>query len=297
MRRRDLLAAGNALAFGAPEPRFRKGVCWAAWPAGTPYAQCLAEAAAAGFHAIELRVIPEGELSLSSTQRDAQRVAVAAKSHGIAISSLWALTPSSPSLVSADPAVRQQAMALARKAIELSPALACDAILLVPGVLGRGPRFELTHDEAWKRASEAFQQLLPQAEAAGVVLTPENVWNKFLVSPRDMREFVDQFRSPSVKVHFDTGNIMQYGYPEDWILTLGNRIRRVHLKDYKLAARGSQGQFAPLLEGDVNWKAVMDCLMKIGYRGALTVEAGPAPGDGGYLERLSRSVDRILALA
>jgi hexulose-6-phosphate isomerase len=289
MLRRDLLAA--AFSPWASASRFVKGVCWAAWPAGTPYSQCIQEAAAAGFAAIEIRVEPKGELSLSSTRADAERVAAISKTHGVAISSLWALTPSSPSMVSASAETRQQAMALARKAIELAPALGCDAVLCVPGVLGRGARFEVTHDEAWRRATDAFHELLPMAQAARVVLTPENVWSKFLVSPRDMREFVDQFKSPFVKVHFDTGNIMQFGFPEDWILTLGSRIHRVHFKDYKLAARGTQGQFTPLLEGDVNWKDVLDCLVKVGYRGAVTVESGPAP-----LAGLSQAMDRILSL-
>lgn len=279
----------------AASPRFIKGVCWAAWPVGTPYADCIAEAANAGFRAIELRVQSEGELSLSSTPVAAERIATVARSHGIAIASLWALTPSSPSLISSSPAIREQAMALARKAIELAPALECDSILAVPGVLGRGPRFEVTHDQAWQRATSAYRELLPLAEAAGVTLTPENVWSKFLVSPRDMRDFVDQFQSPRVKVHFDTGNVMQYGYPEDWILTLGSRIHRVHFKDYKLASRAGQGQFAPLLEGDVQWKDVMSCLTKVGYRGYVTVEAGPAPDDPGHLQRMSQAVDRILS--
>lgn len=283
------MAAGLAAA-AAPQ-RFVKGICWAAWPSGTPYADCIGEASSAGFGAIEIRVEPKGELSLSSTKADAERVAAVAKAKSVAISSLWALTPSSPSMVSGSPETRQQAMALARKAIELAPALGCNAILCVPGVLGRGPRFEVTHDEAWQRATSAFRELLPLAEAARVVLTPENVWSKFLVSPRDMREFVDQFKSPYVKVHFDSGNIMQYGYPEDWILTLGHRIHRVHFKDYKLAAGGTQGQFKPLLEGDVNWKSVLECLVKVGYKGVVTVETGPTP-----LAGLSQAMDRILSL-
>lgn len=303
MLRRDLVAAGCAAALAAPgrpstaaaamfaEGRFAKGICWAAWPAGTPYAECFREAAEAGFRVMEIRVEAAGELSLRSTAGDAERIAAEAKARGIAISSVWALTPSSPSLISDSEEVRRQAIALARKAIALAPALGCDSVLCVPGVLGRGRRFEVTYDVAWRRATAAFGELLPLAAGAGVVLTPENVWSRFLVSPRDMRDFVDQFRSPFVKVHFDTGNILQYGYPEDWILTLGSRIHRVHFKDYKLGAGGVQGRFVPLLEGDVNWKGVLECLGKVGYRGAVTVEAGPAPVAG-----LSQAMDRILSL-
>ena len=129
------------------------------------------------------------------------------------------------------------------------------------------------------------------------MLTPENVWSKFLVSPLDMRSFIDQFHSPWVRSHFDIGNVMQFGYPQDWIRTLGARIQRVHLKDYKLAAGGVQGRFVPLLEGDVQWKEVMGELVKIGYRGSCSAELGPDAGDPQLLQKTSRAVDRILALA
>jgi len=186
---------------------------------------------------------------------------------------------------------------MVKKGIELAPALGCGALLVVPGNLGAGARFDVTHDEAWKRSSEAFRELLPLAEKAKVMLTPENVWNKFLVSPLDMRSFIDQFHSPWVASHFDTGNVMQYGYPQDWIRTLAHRIKRVHLKDYQLSAGGVQGRFVPLLEGDVQWKEVMADLVKVGYRGYCSAELGPDPKEPDLLAKTSRAVDRILSMA
>jgi hexulose-6-phosphate isomerase len=112
-----------------------------------------------------------------------------------------------------------------------------------------------------------------------------------------MRSFVDQFKSPWVQAFFDIGNVMQFGYPEDWILTLGGRITRVHLKDYKLSTRAEQGRFVGLMEGDVNWKAVMAALVKVGYRGWLSPEIGHDPSDPDQLKKLSATVDKILALA
>ena len=82
---------------------------------------------------------------------------------------------------------------------------------------------------------------MPGGERAKVLLNPENLWNKFLLSPLEMRSFVDLFHSPWVGAHFDTGNVMQYGYPEDWILTLGPRIKRVHIKDFKRSFGDSSG--------------------------------------------------------
>jgi hexulose-6-phosphate isomerase len=112
-----------------------------------------------------------------------------------------------------------------------------------------------------------------------------------------MRSFVDQFHSPWVGTHFDAGNVMQYGYPEDWILTLGQRIKRIHFKDFKLGGRGQAAQFADLLEGDVNWKAVMQALLKVGYNGPISPEIGRNPNKPDQLKEVSAALDKILAMA
>jgi hexulose-6-phosphate isomerase len=90
---------------------------------------------------------------------------------------------------------------------------------------------------------------------------------------------------------------MQFGYPQDWILTLGPRIKRMHVKDYKLSARAEQGRFVDLMEGDVDWKEVMAALVKIGYRGFVSPEIGHDPNDADQLKKVSRTLDKILALA
>jgi len=153
------------------------------------------------------------------------------------------------------------------------------------------------YQTTWERVTEELKKVVPFAERAKVMLTPENVWNKFLVSPLEMRAFVDQFHSPWLQAHFDVGNVMQFGYPQDWILTLGPRIQRVHLKDYKLSSRAEQGRFVGLLEGDVDWKEVMASLVKVGYRGFLSPEIGHDPNEPDQLRKVSATLDKILALA
>ena len=142
-----------------------------------------------------------------------------------------------------------------------------------------------------------LKKVIPAAQAARVLLTPENVWNKFLLSPLEMRAFVDQFQSPWLQTHFDIGNVMQYGYPQDWILTLGSRIRRIHVKDYKLSTRAEQGHFVDLLQGDVDWKQVMAALVKTGYRGFLSPEIDHDPNDPDKPRKVSEALDKILAMA
>jgi len=163
--------------------------------------------------------------------------------------------------------------------------------------VGSGARFQVGYEDTWNRITEEMRKLVPFAEQGKVILALENVWNKFLVSPLEMRAFVDQFKSPWVQTQFDIGNVMQFGYPEDWILTLGPRIKRVHLKDYKLSSRAEQGRFVDLMEGDVNWKGVMAALVKVGYRGWLSPEIGHNPNDPDQLRKLSATVDKIIGMA
>jgi L-ribulose-5-phosphate 3-epimerase len=296
MTRRDFLAVTATSAAPAATRRFLKGFCAALFPAGMSYPECMRQARNAGFEAIELS-LGRAELTMDCSVDAAHRLADAAAALKLEIASLWALTPSSPSLASPEAGVRQEARARVRKAIGLAPALGCGAVLVTPAVLGRGARLECTSDQAWQRATEAFREFLPEAARRRILLTPENVWSKFLVSPRDMRDFVDQFSSQAVAVHFDVGNVMQYGYPQDWILALGSRIRRVHCKDYKLAARGSQGGFVPLGDGDVQWEDVMAALRQVQYSGFISAETALDSSDPDSLLKISRAMDRILAMA
>jgi hexulose-6-phosphate isomerase len=114
------------------------------------------------------------------------------------------------------------------------------------------------------------------------------VWNKFLLSPVEMRDFIDQCDSEYVGAYFDTGNIVQYGFPEQWIQILGQRIRAVHLKDFR-ASTGTLDGFVMLMEGDVNWPEVMGALREIDYRRALTAEYGP------YQHSLETMLRHVLA--
>jgi L-ribulose-5-phosphate 3-epimerase len=122
------------------------------------------------------------------------------------------------------------------------------------------------------------------------VIAMEEVWNRFLLSPLEMASYIDEFRSPWVKAWFDVGNVVLYGYPQDWIRTLGSRIVKVHLKDFK---RGKDSYaWVNLGEGDIDWPAVREAFTAIHYTGSATVEL-PA-GDEAYLRDVSRRVDRLL---
>jgi hexulose-6-phosphate isomerase len=299
MNRRELLAMPLAAAFSASAQsslRFTKGICSVIFPKEMPRAQCFTQAKSAGFDAIELAIGPD--LSLDITHDGARRLADTAHKAGIQIATLWVSEPLHQNpLNSPDAAVRARGVDAIRKAVAIAADLNCGALLLYAVRLGNGARLEIGSQDTWDRYTAELSKVVADAERAKILLDPENVWNKFILSPLEMRAFVDQFHSPWVGAHFDTGNVMLYGYPEDWILTLGQRIKRVHIKDFKLASRGEAARFVDLLQGDVNWKAVMAALVKIGYNGFLSPEIGYNPSQPEQCHQVSLALDQILALA
>jgi L-ribulose-5-phosphate 3-epimerase len=300
MNRRDLLGmALVAAAFsgrGQSGPRFTKGICSIIFPKEMPRAECFAQTKSAGFDAIEVAV--GTDFSLDIRRDDARRLADAAQKAGIRIATLWVSEPLHENpLNAADPAVRTRGVEAIRRAITIATDLNCGAVLLYAVRLGIGPKLEYGSQETWDRYTAELKKVIPDAERAKVFLNPENVSNKFLLSPLEMRSFVDQFHNSWVGTHFDSGNVMPYGYPEDWILTLGQRIKRVHFKDYKLSSRTEPGRTVDLLQGDVNWKAVMAALNKIGYNGVISPEISRNASQPDQLKQVSAALDRILALA
>jgi len=299
--RRELASAFAAAAglkgdTTTPPVRFKKGICNTIFPQKMPLAECFLVAKNAGFDGVEIPA--RGEVDVTATPGQVARVSDAARRAGVTIVSLWVSGPlwDNP-LNSPDAAVRAKGAQVIARCLEHAKTLGCGAMLLVPAHLGSGPKFEVGYQDTWDRVTAELKKLVPAAERSKVVITPENVWNKFLVSPLEMRSFVDQFKSPWLQTHFDTGNVMQYGYPQDWILTLGQRIRRVHFKDYKLSTRAEAGHFVDLLEGDVDWKQVMAALTKVGYEGFISPEMDYNANDPAYLRKVSDTLDKILAMA
>lgn len=246
-----------------------------------PVGEALREVKDLGFDAIELAIASTGVLTPQTTREECVEIAAQARALGLEISSLasgqsWEWSPTA-----SDPAVRQEIIGFTKKALQITRWLGQDAYLYVPGAVQVFflPDGEvIPYDVCYERARQAVEALLPTAEAAGVAICIENVWNKFLLSPLEMRTFIDSFGSQYVGAYFDVGNVLLTGYPDQWIRILGPRIKRVHIKDYKVAV-GSAAGFCDLLEGDVDFKAVKKALAKIGYDGYVTAEILPfVPG-------------------
>lgn len=258
-----------------------------------PIIEAMTEAKRLGFDAIELCIASQGVLTDKTTKEECKTIVSEAKKIGIEISSVasgesWGKSPTAN-----DAKIRKQIIEFTKKALQITKWLGTDVYLFVPGAVDVFfmPEAEIiAYDICYKRAKEAVTKLIPTAEKAGVTIGIENVWNKFLLSPLEMKNFIDEFESKRVGAYFDVGNVLLTGYPEQWIKILGKRIKRVHIKDFKKSAGTVEG-FVDLLEGDVDFTAVKKALAAIGYKGFVTAEM--IPYSPGRPEKTAKAMKKI----
>jgi hexulose-6-phosphate isomerase len=281
----------------------KKSISIWSFPFDWPLERKLALAREAGFAGFEIDLTDSGPVGMTTSAEDLRAVRRAVESAGLQLSGLATGLYWGANAASADAAVRQRAEAILRRQIECAQHLGIDAVLVVPGAVGVDfvPGAEVVpYETVYRRANEFIKAALPAAQKAGVTLCVENVWNKFLLSPIELRWFLDELRHESVGSYFDVGNALLVGYPEDWITTLGKRIRRVHFKDFRRNV-GTIDGFCDLLSGDVNWPAVMQALRKTGYNGWVAGEMIPPVPFYKHcpevlIHNTSRAMDAIFAL-
>lgn len=275
----------------------KKGISIWSFAGGT-LAENFRLAKAAGFEGVEVALAEDGEINLSSTEADMEKVKASAYAAGISLYSVASGLYWQYSLTSDDPALREKAKSCVRKQLEVASWLGCDTILVVPGAVSVSFAPELgvvDYAAAYDRSLEAFRELKEDAERLKVSIGLENVWNNFLLSPLEMRDFIDKIGSEYVGSYFDVGNVLYSGYPEQWARILGKRIKKVHFKDYRRTV-GSLDGFVDLLSGEVNWKAVTAALAEVGYDGWATGEMLPpyAQYPETILWNTSKAMDKIL---
>ncbi len=275
-------AASQAPAAAGAASGIRKATLISMLPKELSYADRFALARKAGFDAIEMQTINKAD--------EAAEIREAAVKSGIRIHSVmnsdhWRLPISS-----ADPDVVKRSVAGMETSLKNAKLWGADAVLLVPAVVDP----KTSYQEAWTRSQRVIrEQLLPVAKDVNVVIAVEEVWNKFLLSPLEMARYVDDFQSPHLKAYFDVGNIVFYGYPQDWIRTLGPRIAKMHLKDFNVDRSNGKFTWKNIGEGDIDWIEVRKALAEVKYNGYVTTEVNS--GDAAYLTDLAGRVDRFLA--
>ena len=235
-------------------------------------------AAEQGLDGVELTV---GDcLPAETSEQEAKELAAYAKGKGVGLRTLSAGFGWGKWLTSGDPAERAEAVAFAKKYLQLAKWLGVETVLMVPGatrVAWDASHAEVPYLDAWNNATAAIRELVPVAESLGVNFALENVWNRFLISPMEWKHFLDQFGSKRIGIYFDVGNCCLNGRPEDFPEILGDRIKAVHLKNFEESdsAGGLHGFGDDLFKGMVDFKRLFAAFAKIGYEGPYTVEMIP----------------------
>ena len=293
MTRRDFVPAAAAAmtltgaaaqAQSANRLPIRKGILLGMLPKELSIADKFALAKECGFQSMEC--------GTEEDQKVAEEIRAASDKakfpiHSVMNQAHWKYPLSSP-----DPAVVAQSVKGMQTSLRNAKLWGAETVLLVPAVVNP----EVGYRQAWERSVVEIKKLVPMAAELKVIIAIEEVWNKFLLSPMEMANYVDSFGSPWVKAYFDVGNVALYGYPQDWIRTLGNRIVKLHFKDFTFRRdpqiKKSVTDWVNLRDGDLDWKAIHKALAEIKYKGDATVEL--SGGDTTYLKDLSKRVDLIL---
>ncbi|MFQ6095794.1 MAG: sugar phosphate isomerase/epimerase family protein [Candidatus Bathyarchaeia archaeon] len=220
-----------------------------------------------GYEGVELNI---NEDMLKYDRKMLSSIAEKAESLGLELPSVCTGLFWRYNLASPDNAIRKKGIEILKKGCEIASNLGAEVVLAVPAVAVA----EMSYEKTWELSKKSILEAASTAEDHGVYIGVENVWNRFLYSPLEFRNFIEDIQHPYVKVYFDVGNILLLGFPQQWILHLSDLIVCVHVKDFQRSTL----QFKPLLQGDVPWSEVMRALRHIGYDGFLNVEVPPYPG-------------------
>lgn len=251
-------------------------------PKELPVADKFKIARDAGFVGMEMHTV-EDQAEAEAAKKASEETGV--KIHSVMNAAHWRFP-----LSSGDPEVVAKSVAGMETSLKNAALWDAGAVLLVPAVVDA----KTSYQDAWKRSQQVIRErLLPKYQEQKVVIAVEEVWNKFLLSPLEMARYVDEFKSDWVKAYMDVGNVVFYGFPQDWVRTLGKRITRMHLKDFKLDRGAGQFHWKNLGEGDIDWIDVRKAMTEIAYDGYMTIEI--AGGDAAYHKDVSARIDRFLA--
>jgi L-ribulose-5-phosphate 3-epimerase len=292
MNRRSFLQTAAALTVMSTVPAraktrlpIRMAVEYSMLPENLSILQRFQLAKDCGYEQIECPTTPD--------QADAGTMKTASEKVGLPIHSGMNMDHWKYPFSAADPAVVEKSLEGARTSIRNAHLWGASTVLLVPGVVNP----QTSYRDAYTRSQANIRKLIPLAEELNVTLALEEVWNKFLLSPLEFARYIDEYNSSHIRAYFDVGNVVLYGYPQDWIRTLGKRIAKLHIKDFSFQRDKASGNLVARWvspgDGDIDWTAVYAALEEIGYQGTATLELNS--GDADYLKEMRRRFALILS--
>jgi L-ribulose-5-phosphate 3-epimerase len=280
------LAPASLTASEAPAAKrpIRKAIMWGTVGVKGSVAEKMKAVKEAGFEGVEM-----------NSHMDQDEVVRARDEAGLIIPSVCGAQHWDKPLSHPDPKVREEGLEALKQTLKDAKRYGATSVLLVPAVVKK----DVSYNDAYTRSQAEIRKAIPLAEELGVKIAIENVWNQFLMSPLEAARYVDEFNSPAVGWHFDVGNVINYGWPEQWVRILGKRIQKLHIKEFSRQRRDKEGLWkgfdVPLLEGDDDWPAVMKALDDVGYAGWAMTEQGGGDTPAGLADLATR-LGKILSL-
>lgn len=179
-----------------------------------------------------------------------------------------------------------------KTAVDRATFYGASSVLVVAGRVNE----KKSYSDNYKEWQPIIKQAATYAKDNGIMLLVENVWNNFLLSPLEMAGFIDEMDSDAVGVYFDVGNVVRFGWPEHWIPALGNRIKKLDIKEYSRQKQRDEGLWkgfgVKIGEGSIDWPKVVQELEKINFQGWATAEV---PGGGKEeLADIASRMNRVL---
>ena len=293
MKRRTFLRMGSGLLVAASmpalgddrDPAVRKAVKYEMIAGDMSVLEKFQLLKSLGFDGVEMMSPANYDRDEVLAARDRTGVVI----HGVVNSEHWRSPLSDP-----DPAVRARGRETLETALGDAAAYGATTVLLVPAVVNK----QVSYADAWKRSRAEIRRVLPLAEKVRVRIAIENVWNNFLLSPLEAARYVDEFESPWIGWYFDVGNVVRYGWPDQWIRTLDRRVLKLDIKEYSRSKRDNEGLWkgfnVEIGDGDCDWPSVRAALRDIGYEGWATAEV--RGGDADRLTEIARRMDGALGL-
>lgn len=275
--------AASSSGAGSSKRNIRKAIMWGTVGVKGSVLDKMKAVKEAGFEGAEM-----------NSHMDQDEVLGARDETGLVIPSVCGVHHWNKPLSHPDPKVRAEGLAALEQTLKDAKRYGASSVLLVPAVVNK----EVSYDQAYERSQAEIRKAIPLAQELGVKIAIENVWNQFLLSPLEARRYVDEFNSPAVGWHFDVGNVINYGWPEQWVRILGKRIQKLHIKEFSRKKRDKEGLWkgfdVPLLEGDDDWPTVMKALDEVGWSGwAMTEQGGGDTPEG--LRDLAERFEKILS--
>jgi hexulose-6-phosphate isomerase len=244
-------------------------------PKGWTLAEGLGLIKKATYDGVDLWIGSKPWLQMTTTDAELIQLRRSVEDAGLVVTNVstelnWDFPISSP-----DKKVREYGTRVVERQIEAAVLLGCDVVLVVPGIVNR----DTNYNDVYARSVEALQGLAPVAEKARIKIgcEPNTCYQRFLLSPREYSQFLDDVGSPHVGVLLDTANAHDLGFAEQWIQILGNRITQLHMRDtlYKRGHSDEDTTATCLFLGDNDWPAIRRTLDLIGYDGWLIAEPVP----------------------